>query len=717
MNLIYKNILIILALLSVKGYCEQINADDLVLDDPEDIKLLLEEFPQESGAGPVNSNSKKVEMVNEASDLSNELNTTVDDLDFLKDDLKDAHFALPEEDEFVKKVDEVEKVKKTKIVSEELSSEDKDLFDVGSAEKNLLEIASKMKGKIDNKVWHEIASQTTQTKYKVVKGDWLWKISQRFFGSGFYYAKIWQLNSYITNPHEIEPGMILLFTSGSQEELPTVTVATGESHLKATTEQKKQEDEFAKWGTSAKPTWITQRQKLIKDGAFVQYSTGDTLEDLDQISSQSLISEYESYDPPAPDFNLEIPSDEYDKTGFDKESKVAPKFKEGFYLNTFISTNIVQDFGKVVAAIDEKSMFTKHDKVYVTFDENIEVAAGDKFSIYSAAGKLTHENSDRQGYKYTIVGSIQLVQKHQNRWECTIIDSSGIINREDRITVYTPKIERITRTFNNRLVEAVIIGSFNKLQEYASFGDVVYLDRGRADGVEMGNVFEVYGFKDRGTAKNITDNPTYKNGELTVISLTDNFATALVTLSKRDFKVGEIAITKTKKAALKELHLKKRKDRLDDADNALDELDVELNLDDLNDDLLNKADSIKFTEDELAELERQEREKSIISDNEKDLRSLENLEKEITTAEAMLNQARLDEDKLLEGQNLDGIEKKLNSTYEESLDEIEENFGKLYLDEDLNDKDNPYGLTEFDIEEIDELLNIEGELGRQQEDE
>jgi hypothetical protein len=43
-----------------------------------------------------------------------------------------------------------------------------------------------------------------------------------------------------------------------------------------------------------------------------------------------------------------------------------------------------------------------------------------------------------------------------------------------------------------------------------SFGDVVYLDRGRADGVEIGNVFEVFSFIDRGTEKRITADPTYK---------------------------------------------------------------------------------------------------------------------------------------------------------------------------------------------------------------
>lgn len=54
---------------------------------------------------------------------------------------------------------------------------------------------------------------------------------------------------------------------------------------------------------------------------------------------------------------------------------------------------------------------------------------------------------------------------------------------------------------------------------------------------------------------------------------------------------------------------------------ALDELDVELNLENLNDDLLREADKIQLTEDELAELERQEREKSVIKDSERDLKA------------------------------------------------------------------------------------------------
>jgi hypothetical protein len=165
-----------------------------------------------------------------------------------------------------------------------------------------------------------------------------------------------------------------------------------------------------------------------------------------------------------------------------------------------------------------------------------------------------------------------------------------------------------------------------------SSGDVVYLDRGRADGVEMGNVFEVFGFKDRSTKKNITDQPTYKMGELTVITLSDNFATAIVSSSVKDFYAGDLAISKTKEAYLGQLksqigRTKGLKDPL--GNKALEELDVELNLEDLNKDLLKEADKIKLTEDELAELERQEREKSVIKDSETDLKALERLEGEI----------------------------------------------------------------------------------------
>lgn len=661
--------------------------EDLILEDPDDIKLLMEEFPE-----------------SETSKIDTETVTEVDDLEALKNDLKEVEFTVPKEEILFDEEDN-----KPNIVTGKLTTNNGiEIFETGREEKELLEASKKMEGKILSSEWNELAGATIKGAYTVVKNDWLWKISQRLFGSGFYYAKIWSLNPYITNPHEIEPGMVLTFDTGSQDQMPRINV--GKYQEKEVLAKAVSDPKFDKWGDDAKPDWIDEKEKLKKQGVYVQYASLATDEDLKEISERNLIKEYESYEPPRPDFLIEIPEDQYDSSGFDKNAKVSFTFKEGFYLNTFLSTNVIQDFGKVDSAIEEKALFTQYDSVYLKFDDKIDVVQGDKYSIYAAQGNVSTKNSDREGYKYTIVASVKVVEKKGDKWLCDVIESAGVMSRGDRITVYTPSIDRITKTFNSRLIESVLIGSYYRGKTYPSFGDVIYIDRGRADGVEVGNIFEIYGFEDRGTGKNILNKPTYKNGEITIISLTDNFATALVNQSIRDFRIGDIAITKTKESAARESRLKlesKQDPNKIIDEQALEQLDVELNLDDLNDDLLDKADKIQLTDDELAEIEKQEREKSILSESEKDLKALERLENEVESSEKLIKESKLDEDRLLEGQSLDKIEKKLGVSEQESLEEIEENLGKKYLDEDLNDKDNPFGLTEFDIEEIDELLNVE----------
>lgn len=586
------------------------------------------------------------------------------------------------------------------------------VFDVGREERELLAIAQNIQGQITDPEWSEVATAAKVDTYTVVKDDWLFKISKRLFGSGYYYPKIWSLNSFITNPHFIEPGMVLSFSTGSGSQAPEVKLGTFSDDELNTSPGSFGNDnptDLANFGEDARPSWMDEKKELENQGVYFQYSSEETMDDLTKAGEQALNREYENYEPPRSEFDVVLPKN-YDKSGFDKNSRIYYSVKEGFYLSTFISTNIVQDFGSITNGPDENIYFQQTDHAFVQFDESMNVLPGDRFSIYSSGGKVKHPNSDRSGYKYSIVGQIKLIRKIREKWEVEFIEVAGTPQRGDRITAYTPKIDRITRTYNSRLVEAAILGSYQPNQAILGFGDVVYLDRGRADGVEMGNVFEIFGFKDRATNKNITDQPTYKLGELTVITLTDNFATALVTNSVRDFYSGDIAITKTKESHLREQRAKNAKATSDKeilGGKALEELDVELNLDNLNDDLLKQADKIQLTEDELAELERQEREKSVIKDSERDLKALERLENEIEQAEGILNDAKLDEDKLLENENLNDVEKKGKNIDTESLDEIEENLGKRYLDEDLNSKDNPFGLTEFDVEEVDELLNTE----------
>ena len=379
------------------------------------------------------------------------------------------------------------------------------------------------------------------------------------------------------------------------------------------------------FGDESEPPWFKKRQNMLNSGIYFQYAADTTYEDLADFSRAALEREYEKYEPPLVNIEIQEPSLQvYDDTGFDRNSTISFDVKEGFYLNTFVTTNVVQDLGSIEHIKKEGVFIHRFDVIYVKFDESAKIKPGDRFSVYSMGGEVSHPISDREGFQYTISAQVKTIRQKDHLWECIVTEVTGLVQRKDRLTVYTPKINRIIKTFNKRTIEAAIIRAYHDTANGLSYGDVVYLDRGRADGVEMGNVFELYSFVDRGTDRKITPNPTYKIGELTVISLTDNFATALITNSSVEIALGNLAITKTEEQAARVAKILKG----------------------------NELTSLKNIE-----IERQERERSVIKDHERDLKELERLEEEITQAEQKLNEKKLTRTSILNNKTLRELKK------------------------------------------------------------
>ncbi|MBF0208216.1 MAG: hypothetical protein HQK53_15160, partial [Oligoflexia bacterium] len=193
----------------------------------------------------------------------------------------------------------------------------------------------------------------------ITLSDNLWRISKRLFGSGFYYAKVWSLNAYITNPHEIKPEMVLVFDTGDATTMPQLQVGSfdSDSDAEETTtadastgngskEKKTSSLDFANFGDESEPPWIKERADLKKKGLHIEFATENTYNDINRLGRDILNQEYDKYEPPRQNAAA-LSNDQYDSSGLSKDSKITFNFREGFSYTTFVTSNLIQDFGEI----------------------------------------------------------------------------------------------------------------------------------------------------------------------------------------------------------------------------------------------------------------------------------------------------------------------------------------------------------------------------------
>ncbi len=84
--------------------------------------------------------------------------------------------------------------------------------------------------------WRNIIGEYRYRFYLIKPKDTLSQISQRFFHTPFYWAKLWEVNSRLTNPHLIYPGRHLAFVNMADLEknvihVPVVKLSPFENEL------------------------------------------------------------------------------------------------------------------------------------------------------------------------------------------------------------------------------------------------------------------------------------------------------------------------------------------------------------------------------------------------------------------------------------------------------------------------------------------------------
>jgi LysM repeat protein len=309
--------------------------------------------------------------------------------------------------------------------------------------------------------------------YIIKKGDTLWDISNTFLKDPFLWPFIWKANQYITNPDLIYPG----------NKLAIPSLAPIEQALQAPTAPKEQLVE-KQTTTAAKPEAKPEEQAPV---------------------SKFIVPE----EAPVPVVN--------------KYAMLSAGF-----------VNLEESRDVIVGSKEGKTIFGYDDIVYVTIRSK-EAAVGDKFTIYRQLKKVRHPvTGETYGRLVKVLGILRLTEKGKEDTYAARITLS--FDASEKGSLLAPYQEP-TLVFNTAREKPKDIGGYIlEVMDGRTINaqtDIVYLDKGSADGVDPGDRFTIYARSKRKIF------PKVVLGEAQVFLVKDRTATAIVTKSNNYIARGD----------------------------------------------------------------------------------------------------------------------------------------------------------------------------------
>ncbi|MCL4558116.1 MAG: LysM peptidoglycan-binding domain-containing protein [Deltaproteobacteria bacterium] len=354
-------------------------------------------------------------------------------------------------------------------------------------------------------------SNKDATVYVVKQGDTLWNIAIRFNASPWLWPKLWEQNKYITNPHLIYPGEQITLLPSSAAPLTGIAAAAPVTTAAQPTEEAAQLPEQE----GAPPTTEAEEQPM------------------EQPEEQAPPS-IETATPYGMQF-VNVAANTY----------VYPSIGS----SGFLATEKLSAAGEIVAAgTSGRTIFGEHDVVFINLGSGSGVKKGDQFSIYETGEKVYDPGSgDFLGYKIRILGVLKVTKVEDSVSTADIVSSYKQIKVHDKLVPYEPGTKNIDLTLASNPIEGYVLCGKTD-QKILGEDNIVYIDRGSNNGVQVGNTFVIY--RDR---KPVEDPATGRTlhlpkevlGKLLVISVHNNTSTAIITKSVEEIGRGDKILADT----------------------------------------------------------------------------------------------------------------------------------------------------------------------------
>ena len=412
-------------------------------------------------------------------------------------------------------------------------------------ERELYRIYTEKYPLLSDREWSALLGQSQlKEKYVVQKNDNLWDISRVFFGTGFYWPKIWSFNGQIRNPHEILPGQVLVFSFGTLSESPSVELLAQESD---------KPDTASSAEDLPQQPILQNDTKEKKEEVMFENKVSDKIQDI--IPPPRFISK-----PTLKELPLSLPYLFYgintrpeEEEGFDLKGYYGEvsKKQRTVLLSHYILNHKSDGLGKLVEISSGRSVVHEGDEVILRLSNNTEHEKGEELLVVSNNGALIRVNSyvpSVRPYIMEIVGQVKILEKLSESGFYNIYRAHAFYIRgamEKGNLLFQGELETIQvsssleeEVFSSQ--KAQIIGGaplLNKqLHDEAS---LVYLNKGNDDGLKKGDVLRIVENKKmRKTESRYVTKPRVL-GALRVVHIDDRFSTAVVLRAKEHIFSGD----------------------------------------------------------------------------------------------------------------------------------------------------------------------------------
>lgn len=159
----------------------------------------------------------------------------------------------------------------------------------------------------------------------------------------------------------------------------------------------------------------------------------------------------------------------------------------------FVTQRELDEAGRIEGSSSGALMLSFPDNVYVRFKKKGNAKVGDRYVVFHTSQTVTHPvTKQKLGYLTDFLGTLRVVRVSDNVVTAQVVDTWDGMERGDLVGPVGERLtERVAPKPNAKEVQATVVTALVPYLTLLGEHHTVVLDRGSADGVQLGNTFTI----------------------------------------------------------------------------------------------------------------------------------------------------------------------------------------------------------------------------------